>query len=233
MRWCVLFATACRLNFDERIGEDAAADGKPLQIAYAGPFAQRHPGVGTTDSFATQASRAGDAILLQVSCSDGMLSTGVTVTAAGWSFAELAPITKSTGSVQSALFVARAPDTAMTTVTVTWAVGCTGGKGELGDEFTNADPAAPFDAHVQTTGTGDCTGSITTGRANDAVWAACFSATTLTAPGPGFTKAADDAGGDWAEYELTSDPPGTTVPVTYFNSNVDYVLSIVALAPAL
>lgn len=212
---------------------DSAGGDAGIGIAYVGPFAQRHPGVGGSDVFAASALAAGDLIVLQIDCAGGAAPSAASVTAPGWTFTADGPIfTNTAAGYYTASYHALAPDTAATTITVTWTGGtCPTGKGELGDEFTHADPMLPVDRVVTDSGTGDCMAQITTTYANEAIWAACFSATTLVAPGAGYTMGADDGGGDWAEYKLTMDPAGTNELATYTNSNVAYTFSTFAIKP--
>ena len=204
------------------------------RIAYVGPFVQRSPGTGPNESFTAQAHAAGNAVVIQVSCAANAVPTAVSVAAPGWSFMQLGPITASTSSVQrSATFAAIAPDAIGTTVTVTWSGStCNSSKNEIGDEFVMTDPAGgtiTFDGVNAIEGTGNCAGTVMTGHAGDAVWAACNSQSSVTAVGPGFLKAADDNAGDWSEYALTNHPAGTVESVEFANGNVGYVLSMVTL----
>jgi hypothetical protein len=215
-------------------GPDAAVDTPVSRIAYVGPFVQRSPGTGPNESFTAQAHAAGNAVVIQVSCAANAVPTAVSVAAPGWSFMQLGPITASSISPQrSATFVAIAPDAIGVTVTVTWSgTNCSNSKNDLGDEFAMTDPAGgkiTFDGVNATEGTGNCVGTVTTGHAGDAVWAACNSDDSVTAVGAGFRKGADDRIGDWSEYAITDHPAGTVESVEFTNANVGYVLSMVTL----
>lgn len=215
---------------------DPVSDGPPSRIVYVGPFVQRDGSASPTDSFTAQAHAAGNAIVIQVSCGANAIPTAVSVVAAGWSFMQLGPITASARSGQrSATFVAIAPDTIGVTVTVTWTGStCNVSSNQIGDEFAMTDPAGgmiTFDGVNATQGAGNCTGSVTTGHAGDAVWAACNTQTSVTAIGAGFVKGADDDVGDWSEYALTTHAAGTVETVEFDNPNVGYVLSMVTLKP--
>ncbi|HTR55240.1 MAG TPA: hypothetical protein VMJ10_31375 [Kofleriaceae bacterium] len=236
-------AVGCgRLDFATSSAVDAAGDGAvdgvrdaiAANIAYVGPFAERYPGAGSTDSFQTAAAAAGDAIAIQVGChDDAHQPSSVQVSAPGWTFDQLQPV-QGDGMIASATYGAIAPDTTTVTVTVTWDVSCDIGKGELGDEFAMTAPsggATTFDASIETSGSGDCIGSITTGHTGDAIWASCISENFVVAPGSGFTEAASDGGGDAAEYELDAGPAGTLISATYHNAAVPYVFAVVAIAP--
>jgi hypothetical protein len=228
-----------RVGFDtvfDAAAIDSVVDVAPAPIAYVAPFVQRSPGPGPTDTFLAQAHAAGNAVVIQVSCAGPAVPTAVSVSAAGWTFTQLGPITASTRSTErSATFVAIAPDAVRTVVSVSWTgSACGGSKNHLGDEFAMTDPAGgtiTFDGVSATEGTGDCIGSVRSGHAGDVVWAACDSEDSVRAVGAGFTKGADDGVGDWAEYRVTADPAGTVEIVEFANPNVGYVLSMVTLKP--
>ena len=226
-----------------RIGLDTPArgaiDGPSSTIAYVGPVAQREFGPSASDTFALQASAAGDAILVAASCNrPSAAPTTVSLAASGWSFAQLDPITSAAhaggGMYYAASFVAIAPDTIATTATVTWSATCSGSSDEIGDELAGNDPsggAITFDSHVVAAGFGDCTASLETLHDDDAIWAACFSESSLSGVGPGFTKGADDQDGDWTEYALAIGPAGTTDTATFANPGLTFVIEVVAIKP--
>lgn len=236
---------ACgRVDFDAQVdagrvpgpapAPDAAPDAPPSRIAYVGPFVQRSPGTGPNESFTAQAHAAGNAVVIQVACAGNAVPTAVSVAAPGWSFMQLGPITASSSSLErAATFAAIAPDAIGTTVTVTWGgSNCNSSKNELGDEFAMTDPTGgtiTFDGVNATEGTGNCTGTVTTGHTGDVVWAACDSQNSVTAVGAGFLKGADDNAGDWSEYTITNHPAGTVESVQFANPNAGYVLSMVTL----
>src|SRR5215831_13537393 len=121
-----LLAACGRVGFetDHAGAGDANSDAvdAPSGIAYVGPVAERYPGMGAADSFSLQAAAAGDAIVMMVACAGSGTPTGVTVTAPGWTFTPLDPVTiDSFAQISGASFVAIAPDTAAATVSVTWA----------------------------------------------------------------------------------------------------------------
>jgi hypothetical protein len=240
LRASVLALAACgRVGFDARPANDAAPDVAAADaahdaalaaIAYVQPFAARHPGAGATDTFTTAAAHTGDTIVIEVACSDATAPSAVSLTAPGWTFTPLDAVAGAASTqLYAASFVATAPDAAMVTVTVTWTGStCQVGKAELGDELANV---ATVDAHVLVPGTGACGGGVVTGHANDAVWGACFDATSITGVGPGYAKGADNGGGDWSEYKLTTDPAGTLEQVTFASPAVGFVLAAATLAP--
>ncbi|HTL34882.1 MAG TPA: hypothetical protein VL326_17255 [Kofleriaceae bacterium] len=228
-----LTIAACgRVSFEEdRRGGDAASDDAPPgSVAYVKPFAQRHPGAGATDSFMAQADAAGNAIAMQVACADPTVPT-VTVSSPGWTFSQPAGM-QTIGNLHGVPVIAIAPDTAPALISISWSVTCSGGKSALGDEFTDNEPTlAAFSAHVEVTGTmNNCNSVITTPEANDAVWSACFTSNAVSAVGPGYTKAADNGGGDWAAYKLTMAPAGTIENPTFMNMT-SWVASTLTIRP--
>ena len=131
--WVCCCASACgRIGIDSLVPDaarDAPVDVPPAHIEYVGPFVARSPGGGSADSVTAQARKAGNAIVVQVSCAAAPVPSAVRLTAAGWMFEQLGVITASAASTQrSATFVAIAPDAVGATFTVTW-VGstCSGG----------------------------------------------------------------------------------------------------------
>ena len=161
--------------------------------------------------------------------------TSVSVTVPGWTLTPLVPLTANTvGQVYAASYGAIAPDTQQATLSVTWTGGnCNRGKSALADELTRTDPTGgttTFDASTSAMGAGDCMTTVTTAHDGDAVWAACYAATAVSAPGAGYTKSAADTVGDFAEYKLTNDPANTPEPVTFTNPN-GYVVVATTIKP--
>jgi hypothetical protein len=188
----------------------------------------------TVHSFTAQAQNAGDAIVIHLNCGSSMTITGVTITAPGWSLTPIGPLTGSMGTaLWSQSFGAIAPDVASAQFAVTWSGGtCDSATTDLGDEFTGNSTgggAATFDSHAEAFGTGNCVTTITTASADDAVWAACATA-SLQSIGSGYTKSADDGTGDWSEYKLTTDPAGSAESVTFTNNNL-FVLTAATIKP--
>jgi hypothetical protein len=237
----LLAVAACgRVGFASMPDGGSDGGGPPARIAHVAPFVQRNGGVGASESFTAQAHAAGDAIVIQVGCGSSAPPTGVAVSAPGWTFTQLHAITSSTISNENAAtFGAIAPDTNSVTVAVSWqgSGACNISKNDVGDEFAMTDPAGgsiTFDAAMQTedSGTkGNCVGTVSTGHAGDAVWAACDSAASVQGVSAGFSKGADDGVGDFAEYRVTTDPAGAAEPIEIGNS-VGYVLSMVTIKPA-
>ena len=244
--WSLLLATlgACgRIGFegptatagDDVPASDAGSDAPTNGIAFVGSPIQHTGSMGSTDSATFNATNAGDALLFFVACAGSQVPTSVAVSAPGWTFTALAPVTTNlAGQVYAASFGAIAPDAQPATLTVTWTGGnCNRGKSILADELTRTDPtggATTFDAYSSSMGAGDCTTSVTTAHANDAVWAACYAATAVSDVGPGYTRSAADSVGDFAEYRLTTDPPNTVEQVTFANPN-GYVVVAATIKP--
>jgi hypothetical protein len=212
-------------------------------IAYVKPFVGQASGPGSvvTVDVKTGAMAVGNAIVMQVACTDsGAGPTAVSVTAPGWTFRELGDITHSSSTQYAVTFFANAHDLAPPSIMVTWTRNgsgsglCNVSTDELADEFTIADAAGGTitpDVWEATTGDRDCDGSVTTGPAAGAVWAACLSEGRLSNidVDEHFSLGADDGQDDWSEYKIVS-PPAGSVHAWFENGNgTPNVLSIVAL----
>ncbi|MGE5184838.1 MAG: hypothetical protein ACM31C_22355 [Acidobacteriota bacterium] len=240
---CVLFASACgRVGFDALAARDgagdAAADTTPTgTVTWVKVFVGQAVTTGTlTDTWTVAAAHAGDAVVIHVFCESTAAPTAYSITASGWTFTPLSPITGPAGGFYAASAGAIAPDTAATAFAVTWSgtASCTF-VDELGDEFTGNDPAGgsvTFGAHAQVAaGTGDCTAALTTPDTNDALWAACTT-NCVSAVGPGFTKGADDAHCDWSEHRSSTDAAGTPETVTFATTaQTSYVMTAATIKP--
>jgi hypothetical protein len=218
--------------------DDAQRDGATASpVSWVKTFvAQFNSAATLTDTF-DGAAAAGDAVVWQAFCGNGVEPSAVTVAAPGWTFVQIGSITGSTTSgYWGTSFGAIAPDAASTKVTVTWtaATACANVI-ELGDEFAGVDTSSAssaFDTHAELLSDGNCVTSLTTGAANEAVWAAC-TVNTVTSCGSGYTKSADDGHGDWSEYKLTTDPAHTTEGVMFETATGTdgYLVTAVALRP--
>jgi hypothetical protein len=237
-----MLVTACgRVDFAARDGgttDVALTDVAAVQpVSWAKTFVGTiaSPGGGTlTASFMASAANAGQVVVIHLFCQNAVAPNSVTLTAPGWAFLQIAPITGMAATQFWATSVfAIAPDTTSATFAVTWtaAQNCSF-VGELGDAFTGADPLSPIDAHFELAGTGNgCPGSVTTQHAGDAIWSAC-TANKVMATGVGFTKSADDQDGDWSEYKLTSDPANTIESATFgITAGAPFVVTSVAIRP--
>ena len=217
---------------------DGVSDGiAPGTITWVKTFVTQGNGATTlSDTFGSSAT-AGDAVVLQVFCANTVAPIGVTLSASGWTFTQLGAVVGSTTSgYWGTSFAAIAPSSTPTTFTASWtaAMPCTF-MDELGDEFAGVDPSGgtiTFDAHSELLANGNCTTSLTTRDADDAVWAAC-TINTVTAVGAGYTKSADDGHGDWSEYKLTADPANTIEGVEFdtVSGMDDYVVTAVTIKP--
>ena len=215
-------------------GADASVDGDssaPGAIAYVGPVAMQWLTMGSSITFTLQAANAGDAVVLLFACSGSQMPTTGNLAGGAWSFSPLTAVYGSAGTqLWGQTFGAIAPDTTAVTITASWtAANCNRGISILGDELSGT---TTFDGDAEMTGAvGPVAGSIVTAHAGDAVWAAAYSGGMLNAVGTGFTKGADDANGDWSEYELTVDPAGTTEPVGFDSPAQPWLLGVVTLMP--
>jgi len=123
-------------------------------------------------------------------------------------------------------------------LTVEWpAGGCTEILA-LGDEFGATDPhggAMTFDARAVNPGAmGDCTATLTTAYANEAIWAACYSGASVDTVLPPFMLSGNTTGGEKSGYLITTDPPGTIETATFTNTpNAPFVMTAVSLIPGL
>jgi hypothetical protein len=236
----VMIAACGRVRFDPAApSADASSSADASQnvatISHVNTFASVDPGPGVTNTFTGHALASGDTIIMQVGCSSPTAAlTGVTVTAPGWTFTQASPIMGTpAGGHWSALYVATAPDSNQTSVTVTWSGATCNGRVELGDEFSNVDPTHGLDAIAQVAGQGSCTTQVATTYADDALWGSCYLDISLTTTGAGFSKGADDMSGDWSEYRITQDAAGTIEAIGFGSPPaVHYVLAVAALAPA-
>jgi hypothetical protein len=233
----VWISTACgRLQFDPLARSDATPDDAALgdsMIVHQDVFVAHViiPGA-ITDSFTAHADVSGSAVVMQVSCNGGAVPSAVSVSAPGWTFQQLGPITASPSKDCATTMFAIAPDTLTTTITVSWTGStCQLSNAALGDEFAAIAPAGgvTFDGVNAIGDSVDRTATVPTNQGDDAVWAALLSHGAGATIGVGYTKGADDATGDWSEYALRSDPAGTLENVTFSSANVSYVLSMVTL----
>jgi hypothetical protein len=229
-----MLAIGCgRIGFDDHA---ASGDAAPAlgDATTALPIAWRRTLVAinqltaaSTDTFTVTPVATGDAVVVHTTCPSGFPPTAVTLSAPGWSFAQIGPITgNTTAGLWTSSFGATAPSTAAATWTVQWTdSSACGTLITIADEFANVGHtggAITFDAHDEAVGSSDCVTSLTTGYDAEALWGACTSRTALVAVEAGYTKAGDDGSGDWSEYRIASDPAGTDEQITFTNATGTY-----------
>ena len=189
-----------------RIGFDALSP-----IAHVQPLVHAHvAGPIETVPIAIEAAAVGDAVVLVASCTTTTTPpTTVTVTAPGWSFSPIGPLTGSAAVKHfAATFGAIVTDTSQAQLTATWDASCSTAVTILGDEFAGADPtggATTFDGHAEIASAGACSVSVPIAHAGDVVWGACDAEIHQTGAGAGYTVGADDQLGDFAEYKVATD----------------------------
>lgn len=231
--WLWLVCGCGRVSFDLVEPIDAPGGDAPAALAWVKVFGVSGQNVGTTDSFTVHAEHTGDAIVVHAYCGAAAMPTAVALEASGWTFTQINPIVGSTSPADwAAGFGAIAPDTVTATFTVTWTVAdCGFGLDTLSDEFTNNDPTGgttTFSARAEAYGTGDCVTQIPSGAPGDMIWAGCSAGVLGT--GPGFSKAADDGGGNWTEYRVTTDSKGTLEPISFANQAAhDFIVTAVTI----
>jgi hypothetical protein len=213
------------------------------QITHSKVFAQQAgSSSASTFTFTASANAVNEAVIIGVNCVSTTAATGVSLTATGWNFTQLGNIGFS-GASSSAAFGAISPNTTSATFTVSWtgAGNCTFHR-EMGDEFAGADTTGgttTFDCVGACSGgsnnanstNGNCSVSVTTGVANEAVWGVCWPSNSVTALGSGYSPGANDSQGDRAEYKLTGDAAGTQETVN-FTSSTTYNALAVTIKPA-
>lgn len=191
----------------------------------------------STATFTTSATNSNDAICIQAAAAANTLPTGVTITASGWTFTQIAPASGMTTwpSVASAASLcAISPNTTSVTFTVTFTGGANfSATSILGDEFSGNDTtggATTFDAQGAATATsGAPTVNVTPANNDDGVWGAAQDNTS--AVGSGYTKGADDTGGDWTEWKILSGGSGTPTTVN-FSGTGGYIMQAVTIKPS-
>lgn len=200
-------------------------DAPPAIIGHVKSF--MHDGTVAND-FTISALNAGDAVVLAVTCISGEPIQMFDLTAQGWTFSELGPLTDPAQSSDS--FGALAPDTATVLLHVSSTPSCNQIQ-TMGDEFTNVDPiggGVTFDSSRSTYGT-DTSITLPTGHANDAVWAAMTDSGTAL-PGGKFTAGASLMG-NLTEYLITTDPAGTFETAAFDTGATVNVITAVTIKP--
>lgn len=198
---------------------------------------QSVPGASNTSTFNTSATTAGDAICVQIAAAASTLPTSATLTASGWTFTQIAPVsglTVWTATAVAATFCAIAPNTSSVTFTATFIAGSGyAAISILGDEFSGNDTTGgttTFESANSATATsGSPTVNVTPVSNNDGLWGACQDTTSAVLAG--FTKGADDTQGDWTEWKILSGQAGTPQTVS-FTGGPGYIIQAVAIKPA-
>lgn len=195
-------------------------------------------GSGTSNAssiftFSCTPSATTHAITFFVGCAATATPT-VSMSATGWTFTALSPVTGSTTAGFIASFGAIPPNTSATTFTVQWS-NCAGTfANHLNEEWSGTDltgGATTFYAHNEATGTtGGCSGAaVTSTSANDAVWSACNDNLPLSNwQGAGWTAGASDGANDGSEYKNAT---GSQTPV-WTSSSGAFAISTVTVKAA-
>jgi len=223
-------------NIGDGSGSGSGSGSAMPPVGYAGAAASVLGTSGNSQTFTVTPFAAGDAVLVMVGCAGSQTPTSVTLTAPGWTFMPLSPLTfEAPAQIAAASFAAIVPAAAPVTATVTFVgANCNRGKSMLADEFSNVDPTGgttTFDVHAEASGGGNCTTMLTTASANEAIWGGCYAGTSLTGAGSGYTMSASDGIGDFNEYRLTTDAAGTAETVDFANPN-GFVIVAAAIKPA-
>jgi hypothetical protein len=233
---------AGRDSADASGASDGAVDGGSGSgaIVYVGGLANHALTSATTsDSFTIKAQSTMDTIVLHIVCGGGnALPTGASVTAPGWAFTQASNITTNTTiKLSTTSFFALAPNTNPVTVTVSWAItNCKTGVSEVADEFARFPPGPLIvEARQQAVTTATCADAmLATGRADETLWAACFAQSgAVTAVSGAFTRSAATplTGPHWAAYKVTTDPAGTSEPVSFTGGAGGFAYEAIGLAP--
>jgi len=218
---CGLLGACGRVHFDAPRDGDGDGDGGAVgdanpdssavrgAVHYVDTLEADDAGMTSNTSFTLVAAASGDGVVIFVGCANATAPTSVTLTAPGWSFADVVPLYGDTGvQMFGAAFFAIAPDGVATTASVTWDITCTDII-ELADSFRADAGTVTVDAAGGLAVDGSC--NVATRSHHDTVtaWSACLAGNAITSTGNGFTMSADDGVGDWAEYKVTTDPSGT------------------------
>ncbi len=146
--------------------------------------------------------------------------------------ARLATPTNGNWPVCAASWSANTNGTSSTTVTIT-ASQSDAYVAVMSDQFTGASLPVPYDppalGSVTTTSTNCSVGAKTLTGTGEAMWGAGMGSTTAVAGG--YTKGADDTGGDMTEYKLASSGSNTISFTQTANSNLCLGAAFVAAAP--
>jgi len=174
----------------------------------------------SSESFTYTPVAAGDGVLVMVGCAD-TAPTAVSLSALNWSFTQVGSIVGSNGN-WIALFKAYSPNTSQATITQTWTTGsgsCQSFMNDLVDEWSGVDATNFVDAfNTGQSGSGSCSVNVTPNSNNAGLSGFCQD--SVTAPGGGFTKGADDTQSDWSEYKVLSGGGGVSQTVDFTGSGI-------------
>lgn len=187
-------------------------------------------------SFTYTATTTGNAVLIWVAAVPTATSpTGCTLSATGWTFAQLGGIVNGGASAGcGAMFVALAPNTSLATVTATFNQNITSFANDLIDEFSGADSTTPTAGNNSATGSGTPTVSVTPTANNCMIWVPCNDSVTAVGNigGSAATAGANDTQQDWSEYRLLSGQSGAAQSCSVTGSG-SYIIGAVAIQPAI
>lgn len=187
-----------------------------MAITHVKVFANQSGVANLSFTFTGTASNVGDAICfwLQASGNSSASLAAVTLTAPSWTITNIVPFFGQAATTgYAAAFGAIAPNTSLTTFTVTWSGGTATSlsfEESFADEFTGNDQTGgttTFDAHNSATSTttyADLT--VTPANNNDAVWFGLSD--NMTGANSPYTIGANDAGGDGTEWNILSGGSG-------------------------
>jgi hypothetical protein len=167
-----------------------------------------------TFTYTASASNANEGVLFLVGCSCASTTNTFTLTATGWTITQVGSAAGVSGS-RVAVFKAYAPNTSLTTFTLSTSVANGNFYDALIDEFSGVDATNFVDASSLSTGAG-CGGSVTPVASNDGIWFACNDSVTATAAP--YTTGADDLAQDVAEWKILSGGAGAAQSPSYTSS---------------
>jgi hypothetical protein len=182
-----------------------------------------------TFTYTASSAASGEIVMVAVGCDCG-LSTTISLSASGWAFTQIGS-TIGTNLNRTALFRAYVPNTSAATITATFTGGTDSAfANDLIDEFSGADTSNPVDASNSSASSGSCTSTVTPTVNDDMLYGTCQD--TVTAVGTAFTKGADDASTDWAEYKKLSGQSGVSQTVNFTGSGTYQTFSAALKPPS-
>lgn len=200
-------------------------------VAHVKDFANTQGGTTSWTFASFTPGGTGDGVLAAIGCASSTSPT-LTLTGTGWTFTQVGSTIGSATAGFFALFKAYAPNTTAVTFAGTSSVTCNAFENILLGEFSGVDGTNFVDASTSGTATsGGCNTclSVTPVASNDGIWFAIND--TASAVGGGYTKGADDLGGDWAEWKILSGGAGVA-QADSFTTTGAYTIFGVALLPS-